>query len=146
MDQGLGGMDAGPLAHPFHQVLLDPIRQDVLQALDLGRLFVGDGRHVVAALEDRSSPAGQPVDLAGQLGLEVSHEAGDFLGVVDDQQEVEVIGQHRDGRDVHLVLPLGPPQNAQEDIVERGSGTLEVAPLAGAVGNGDEGAGLRDVA
>ena len=134
------------MAHPFHQVLLDPVRQDVLQALDLGGLFVGDDGHVVAVLEDRSPPAGQPVDLAGRLGLEVSHEAGDLFRVVDDQEEVEVRGEHRDGRDGHLVDPLGPSQDTQEEIVERGSGTQEVAPLDGAVGDGDEGLGLGDVA
>ena len=146
MDQGLGGMHAGPLAHLFHQVLLDPLRQDVLQALDLGGFFVGDDGHVVAVLEDRSSPAGQPVDLASQLGLEVPHEAGDLLSVVDDQEEVEMGGEHRDGRDGHLVEPLGPSQDTQEDVVERGSRAEEVASLDGAVGDGDEGAGLGDVA
>src|SRR3954467_3699440 len=63
MHQGLGGMYARPLAHPFHQVLVDPVGQDVLQALDLGGLFVGDGGHVVAVLEDRPCPVGQAVDL-----------------------------------------------------------------------------------
>src|SRR3954449_1070530 len=58
-----GGMYAGPLTDPLHQVLLDAVRQDVLQALDLGGFFAGDDDHPVTVPEHRSFPAGQPVDL-----------------------------------------------------------------------------------
>jgi hypothetical protein len=69
-----------PIPHPLHQVLLDSVRQDVREALDLSPLFLGDHGHVVAAFEDVSLPASQTVDLAGELGLDVAHEAGDLQG------------------------------------------------------------------
>jgi len=42
--------------------------------------------------------------------------------------------------------PAKTEQDSQEEVVERGSGTQEIASLDGAVGDGDEGAGLGDVA
>jgi hypothetical protein len=116
---GAAGLHARPIPHPFHQVLLDSVRQDVREALDLRSLFLGDDGHVVAALEDVSLPAGQAVDLAGELGLDVAHEAGDLLGVLDYGEDVEVRRQRGDGTEGEVVVSLTSSEDAEDEVVER---------------------------
>jgi hypothetical protein len=120
--------------------------EQVPEAFDLGFLFVGDDGHLIAPLEDGPSPAGQAIDLPGQLGLEIPHEAGELLGVVGGQEQVVVAGHRGHSMNPHAMASLSPAEDAEEDVVETGSGAQEVASLEGAVGDGEEGPVLGYVA
>jgi hypothetical protein len=139
-------VNARPILSSFDELFLDRLRQDVLQDTRLGKLLVGDDGHVVAPPEDRSFPAGEAIDLQSQLGVEVAHEVGHLLGVVDDQEEVEMGGEHRDRVDCDLAVALGLPERAQEEVVELWTGKEQVSSLDGPAGDVDEGVGLGDVA
>lgn len=131
---------------PLHEVLLDSVRQDVCEALDLSPLFLGDDGHVVAALEDVSLPAGQAVDLAGELGLHIAHEAGDLLSVFDDSKDVEVGRQGGDGTEGEVVVSLASSEDAEGKVVERRAGAEEETSLDGAGGDENEGSRGGEVA
>src|SRR4051794_26173800 len=67
LDQRSRAVDARPLENPFDQVLFDGLAEDVGQALDLRGVLVGDNSHLITPVEDGASPAGQTVDLPGEL-------------------------------------------------------------------------------
>ena len=138
VEQGSTGLHARPISHPLHQVLLDSVRQNVGEALDLRSLFLGDDGHVVAALEDVALPAGQAVDLAGELGLDVAHEAGDLLGVLNHSEDVEVRRERGDGTEGKVVVSLASSEDAEDEVVERRARAEEEASLDGAAGDEDE--------
>ena len=52
---------------------------------------LGNHGHLVAPVKDRSLPPGQPVDLPGNFRFRVPHEGRHHDGVVDDQEEVQMI-------------------------------------------------------
>ena len=87
-------MHPGPLADPFDKAFLHGLREHIRKALDLSPVFVGDHGHLVAALEDRSAPAGEAVDLAGQFGFEVAHEGSKLAGAFGDREDVEMIREN----------------------------------------------------
>jgi hypothetical protein len=131
-------MHARPVLGLLDKALLDGIAEDIEKPLNLRPLLFGDHGRVVAPVEDRSPPAGEAVDLARQLGFQVPHETGQLLAVFDDQEEMEVVGQHAGGTKPHLIPLLYPSQDAEEQVVERGSGPEEIAPLDGPTGDEDE--------
>ena len=94
VDQGCRRVHSGPLADPFDKSLLDRLREHVRKSFDLSPVFVGDHGHLVAALEDRSAPAGEAVDLAGQFGFEVAHEGSKLAGAFGDREDVEMIREN----------------------------------------------------
>jgi hypothetical protein len=61
------------------------------------------------------------------------------LGVFDDQEEMEVAGQHADATKLQLISPLCASKDAEEEVVELGTGPEEIAPLDGPAGDEDEG-------
>src|SRR5436305_7372717 len=146
VDQGPEGVDAGPILNPFHELLLDRLRQNILENLHLGSLLLGDDGHFVAPIEDRSAPTGQAVGLQGQLGFEVPHEVGRLFDVVDHRQQVEVARHHRNSAKLDFAIPLGLPEDTQEDVVELRTGTEQIESLDGPAGDVDEGLGLGYVA
>jgi hypothetical protein len=57
------------------------------------------------------------------------------------------VAGHRDhGVNPHAMASLSPAEDAEEDVVEAGSGAQEVASLDGAVGDREEGPVLGYVA
>src|SRR6185295_15377343 len=83
VEQGIDAMYSRPVLGAIDEALLDGIAEDVEKSLDLRRVLVGNHSRVVAALEDRSLPAGEAVDLDRQLGFQVSHEPHQLASVLD---------------------------------------------------------------
>src|SRR6195256_5237409 len=69
LNQRSRAVDARPLVDPLDQIFLHRLAEDVCQALDLGGVLVSDDGHLIAPVEDGTSPAGKAVDLSGELGL-----------------------------------------------------------------------------
>ena len=82
---------ARPLTDPFDQALLDGLRQDIGESLDLCAVFVGDDRHLVTSLEDGPTPGGETIDFPRQLGLEVAHEVGELTCAVWDCEDMQMV-------------------------------------------------------
>lgn len=75
------GTHGGAVLGPGHQVLLATVGEDVHETLYLSRLFLTDGDRLIAPGEHLVAPAGQPTDLARQLGKEVGHEPCELFAV-----------------------------------------------------------------
>ncbi len=87
------------------------------------RVFVrGDWDRVIAAGPQSPTPAMETLYLAGELGLEVSHELRKVFGVIWGHQEMEVVGGEREGVDWHGESALGAAERAEDERVEPGSG------------------------
>ena len=140
VEQSPGGLHARPIPRMLDQVFLDSIAEDVGEALDLSSLFLGDDGHVVAAREDGSLPADEAVDLASELGLEVAREAGDLPDIVDHGEKVKMRGERSDGTEGEVMVSLTSAEGAEDDVVERRSGSEKESTLDGAAGDEDEGA------
>jgi hypothetical protein len=78
-------MHSRPILRPLDQTFLDAMAEDIEEPLDLRPLLFRDHSRVVAPVEHRSPPAGEAVDLAGQLGFQIPHEPRQLLSVFDDQ-------------------------------------------------------------
>ncbi len=91
VDEHSDRMHSRPVPHTFDEMLFATLCEQILEALDLGNLLVGDGDHRIAMLKDRPAPIGQAVDLPRQVGAEILHEIGDLLGVIGNQQEMDMI-------------------------------------------------------
>jgi hypothetical protein len=134
----VGAVDSRPLLDLGHQVLLDPVREVVGQAVDLGGLFVADHDGLVAARPDPVGPAGQVAHLTGQIAVEVPHEEGKLPGVADPEEEVKMRRQEAKAHDFNRIVDLGAPEGAEDDSVELLGRTQEEASLDGAAGDLDE--------
>jgi len=132
-------VDSRPVRDPFDQALLDPVRQGVAQPFDLGGVFVADHDGLVPSRPELLAPADEPPDLAGQVGVDVAHEARELEGVVDIQEEVKMGGGKHVVADADRVLPLGPAEDADDDVVERRAGSKEETAVEGPAGDLDEG-------
>jgi hypothetical protein len=55
------------------------------------------------------------LDLAGEIGIHVLHEAGELVRVVHRHQEVEMSGHEDRGLTADLVLALGATQDTSDD-------------------------------
>jgi hypothetical protein len=91
VDQRRRRMHAGPLADPLDKALFNGLRKHIAESLDLGSVFLGDDRHLIATLEDGAAPAGEAVGLARQLGLDVAHEGSELTDALGDSQDVDVL-------------------------------------------------------
>ena len=89
--QRLDAVDSRPFLEAFHQVLFDAVAENIPESRDLRLGLVADQDRLIPPPEDLLPPAGEPADLAGELGVEVIHEAGELPGVVDLQDEVEML-------------------------------------------------------
>jgi hypothetical protein len=67
-------------------------------------------------------------------------ESWDRSGVVDLQDEVEVVRGKEEGDDAHRVAALGPGEGSQDDGIEGGPGPKEEAALERPAGYLDQGA------
>jgi len=142
---GLGRGGTGPLLGGLHEALLAALGEQVAQA---GALFLGlvaDDHRAVAPAPELLAPPVQAPGLAGDLRVDVVHEAGELPGVSGLEEEVAVIAQVDETADDHPVALLGLGEGADDDGVEVAAGEQEEAPVDGAAGDLDEGIG-RDVA
>jgi hypothetical protein len=111
--QGLTGEEGscrgntGPVLDSFDKILLAALAEAVLEPLHLGRFFVADENHRVAALEDWFAPAGEAVDLPRQVAVDVFHKIRDLLDIFDVEEEVYVVREHRDIAYPDRMEPLG---------------------------------------
>src|SRR4029077_57562 len=133
--QGLDAVDAGPILRTLDEPFLDPVAEDVFQALDLRRLLLADQDRLIAPPEDLFPPAGDPPDLAGDFRREVTHEARELPGVVDLEDQVEVRREEDEGDDPHRVATLRPGEGPDDDRVQLGAGTEEEAAVERPVGD-----------
>src|SRR6185295_13837794 len=133
-------MDSGPVLGPRHQVLLATVGEDVDEPLYLCRLFFTDGDRLITPCEHFVSPAGQSRDLARQLGKEVAHESGELLAVGGPGQEMQMVAQDDESRDLDAIAALGAGEGAQDDLVEQRVGPEQEAALDRAAGDVEESA------
>jgi hypothetical protein len=139
-------VDAGPFLETFDEPFLTTVAKDVSQALGLGLVLGADQDRLVSPSEDLLPPAGEPADLPGELGVEVPHESGELPGVVNLQDQVEVIGQEREGADPHRVERLCPGERPEDDRVEHRSWAEQEAAVERPAGHLDQGAVVWDEA
>jgi hypothetical protein len=140
------GVDSGPIPGPFDQVFLGAVREAVAQPFDLGRLLLADYDRLVASAEDLLSPAGQPPDLPRQLRAESAHEARELPGVIDSQQEVQVVRGADKKADPDAIALLGPGKGPKDDLVQPGTGTEQEAAVECPAGHFHQGALFWDEA
>src|SRR6185295_10331171 len=138
--QSVDAMDAGPILRSCYQVLLAAVGEDVQEPLHLCRLLGADGDRLIAPCEHFVAPAGQSADLASQLREEVAHEAGKLLAIGGPSQDMQVVGQEDESRELDAVAALGPCQGSQDDLVEQKAGPEQEAALDRAAGDVEESA------
>jgi hypothetical protein len=135
-----------PLPEPGHQVFFDPMAEDIPEPRGLHLLLVADRDRLVAPLPDLARPAGEPADLARQVGVEVADEAREPFGILREEDHV-VMRRHRDeSHEVDRIEPLGPAEDAGGDVVELRAGPEERASMQGPARHLDQGASVGDVA
>jgi hypothetical protein len=135
-----------PLIHCFHQILFDPVAEHVPESPDLGGFFITHDDCLVAPRPDLVAPADEATDLAGQIRVDVAHEAAELVSVVDVQEEVEVVAGQDVTTNPSRVLPLGSAENANDDLVEYRARAQEEAAVDGAGGHLDQGTAFGDKA
>ena len=133
-------MDAGPILRVLDEPFLDPVAEDVLQALDLRGFLLADQDRLVAPPEDLLPPAGDPPDLAGDFRGEVAHESGELAGVGDLEDQVKVGREEGEAAEAHRVAALRPDEGSDDDRVELRAGAEEKAAVERPVGHLDQGA------
>src|SRR6185295_10584261 len=138
--QGIDAVDSRPVLGPLDQVLLAAIGEDVQEAFYLSRLFLTDGDRLITPGEHLVPPAGQPRDLTRQLGKEVAHEFCELLAIGGPGQDMQVIRQEDEGRELDTIAMLCPSQGSQDDLVEQRAGPEQEAALDCAAGDVEESA------
>jgi hypothetical protein len=68
------------------------------------------------------------------------------MSVVDVKEEVKVVGRADVATDADRVLPLGPAEDADDDLVDQETGPKEETAVDGAQGDLDEGTACWDEA
>ena len=144
--QGLSAVDARPVQDLFDQPLFDPMRQDISQSLRLGGGLGADHDGLVSPGPDLLPPTDQAADLARQVGVDVPHELRELERVADVQNQVEVIAQEAITTDAYRVLPLGPAQDTDDDVLDLLARAKEETALEGSADDLDEGAAFGDIA
>jgi len=51
----------------------------------------------------------------GKVGIEIVHEVGELLGILDAQEKMVVIRKEYEGVEFHWVEPLSSAKNSQDD-------------------------------
>src|SRR5215203_1950993 len=139
-------VDARPFRDFFDEVLLDPMRENVFQPGHLGGGLAADHDRLISPGPDLVGPINETPELAGEVGVQEAHEARELAGVVDVQDEMEVVGDKGKTTATNRVRPLGPGQDADDEVVERQAGAKEETALEGPAGDLDEGTAFGDVA
>lgn len=76
--EGVGTVDSGPMEGPFHQALLNPVRQEIPKSFYVDILLLGEHNSTVATAPDFLLPAVEPADLAGDLRVGKTHDLGEL--------------------------------------------------------------------
>lgn len=69
---------------------------------------------------------------------EVAHEAGELLAVGDADQDMQVIRQEDESRELDFVAPFGTSQGSDDDFVEQRAGPEQEQALHRAAGDVEE--------
>jgi hypothetical protein len=88
----------------------------------------------------------ETTDLAGEVGVDVAHEACELVGMVHVEQKVVVRGEEQIAAYADLVEALGSSEDAQDDLVELLAGAEEIAAVESAGSDLDQGTIVRDKA
>src|SRR4029077_5284846 len=113
---------------------------------DLHLLLIADDDRLVPSRPDLISPPMEAADLPRDVGAHVPHESGELEGVVDVEQEMEVVRREGVTTAADFVETLGSAEDAHDDLVERPAGPKEEAALEGPAGDLDQGAAVGDEA
>ena len=139
VQDGGQGVDARPVPDLLDQSLLDTLRGDIAEDRHLLLLLVADDDRGVAPGEHRPLPVGEPVDLLGEVAVEVLHEAGQQARVVDVQQQMQVVRKYGDLADPDRMESLRLTEDADDGLVELRAGAEEIPPLHRPAGDMDQG-------
>lgn len=96
VEEGAEGGGTWPLEGAGHETFLDALAQEVEESGQLGLGFVADEGAGVTAAPEGVASAQEPVELAGELAVDKAHEGGELGGILDPEQEVEVVGKEAD--------------------------------------------------
>jgi hypothetical protein len=69
----------------------------------------------------------------------------DLPGILDYGEEVKMRGQRSDGTKREVMVPLTSSEGAEDNVVDRGSGTEKEPSLDGATGDEDESSRFGEV-
>src|SRR6185295_13742695 len=134
-EHGPDGVDARPILGPSDESFLAPLGEDVLQALALGSVFMGHQDRVVSPRPEFLAPVGEATGLAGEIGVQVAHEPGELLGVIDGEKQMEVVGKKGEGANSDGVETLRASQDADDEGVELGRWAEKEASVEGPAGD-----------
>ena len=95
---------------------------------------------------DLVAPADQAPDLAGEVGVEVTHEVPELLRVADAEQAMVVVPEDHHGHNAYVVDPLRTAEDTEDDLVGGRARTQEKTALDGPGRDLDEGSPLGDEA
>ena len=146
VDDLADAMDSRPLPETCHQVLLDPVTEDVLQPRGLRLLLAADHDRLVAPLPDLARPAGEPAHLPRQVGIEIADELREPFRILHPEDAVVVVRNRDEGHEVDRIEPLGPAEDAGGDVIELQAGPEQQASMQGPAGDLDQGASVGEVA
>lgn len=107
-------VSSGPVFGPRDEILFDSMAQEVGESVELSALVGGDWDCVIAAAPESSTPAVEALNLAGEFGLEISHEFRQVFGVPWSHKKVEVIGSEGECVDWHGAAALGTAESAED--------------------------------
>jgi len=146
IDKGLSAVGSWPLERRGDETLLAGLGENVAEPVYLGSRFITDENSLVAAAPELRWPIDQASDLAGEVGVEVLHEASESLGIGDGKQDVVVVGEEGEGVDPDRVEAFGSGQDPEDYVAGLLVRPQEVATLDGSAGDLDEAASLGDEA
>jgi hypothetical protein len=113
---------AWPLSGAFDKEFLDSMSEQVLETAPLGLGLGADDDRCEAPRPDFVAPTGQAGNLAGEIGIEVTHKVCELFRVADAEQAMVMIRQDDDGHNAHVVDPLGTAEDADDDLVDSRAG------------------------
>src|SRR5436190_4294859 len=128
-EQRSSTVDTRPRTGGVDKSLFATVRQEVVELPDLCGLLVADENGVVTTVPDRRIPFGQSADLARSVGIDVTHEARELLGVGWAENEVEVVGKKGVTVDGHAGQELSPTEDAEGDLIDSSGWRQEEARL-----------------
>jgi hypothetical protein len=99
--------------------------QEIEEAIDLGRFLLADQDGLIAPAPDMLGPIVQALDLAGEVGVQMLHEAGELVGVVNREEEMKVAGHEDRAMAADRDLGLGAAQDTSDDLIQGRARTQE---------------------
>ena len=118
VEQSAHRMHSRPFSGALNKEFFNTVAEQVLQPIPLGLGLAADHDRGEAPRPDLVAPTDQACDLAGEVRVEVTHEVRELFRVADAEQAMVMIRQDDDGRDAHVVDPLGTAEDAEDDLVD----------------------------